>query len=328
MALVPLRFLAALGFASAVGSVAAQALQAPESAAVACMTPPPELRPKIVYPVEVFERREGGTVTVEMDFVAPDRPPRYSIERDFGAVGRAFAAAIHDHVMALRVPCLTVPVRLTQDFVFVPNDGRKVTWTRAVQPAAPGAARQLGCVTRPSAAPLEVTPSVWGGLTRSAVLLELTFTAAAEPPLVKVLAPSPAAGLTREAVERSLAMRNPCADGQPLRAEQLWIFRQPGAPRSVLKNAGLAAFLGSVKDLDRLQVFFDFNTMGCPFDVALSLRQPHGRNYVGEIGPAQSARRPFLDWLASLSLDLTPRQLTEVLGESMTISVPCGTLDL
>ena len=74
MAPAPLRWLAALCAAAAMGSAAAQALQAPESAAVACMTPPPELRPKIVYPAELLERREGGTVTVEMDFVAPDRP--------------------------------------------------------------------------------------------------------------------------------------------------------------------------------------------------------------------------------------------------------------
>lgn len=46
------------------------------------------------------------------------------------------------------------------------------------------------------------------------------------------------------------------------------------------------------------------------------------------VGKPVAARRPFLDWLEGLTLDLKPQQQALVLGDEFTLTVPCGTLDL
>jgi hypothetical protein len=56
--------------------------------------------------------------------------------------------------------------------------------------------------------------------------------------------------------------------------------------------------------------------------------RPFDRNSVQELDASVPARRPLLEWLAGITLDLSPKQNRAVLGESMTLSVPCGKLDL
>ena len=41
-----------------------------------------------------------------------------------------------------------------------------------------------------------------------------------------------------------------------------------------------------------------------------------------------AARLPFLDWLSGLALNLSAKDNNAILGNTMTLHVPCGTLDL
>jgi hypothetical protein len=96
----------------------------------------------------------------------------------------------------------------------------------------------------------------------------------------------------------------------------------------VLKDAGLKQFLGGVVDLDKHPARFDFTTMNCPFDLRLQLTQPYVPNEVEEIGSSDANRRELIEWLSTLALQLPKKIEPQVIGDSMTLSIPCGTLDL
>ena len=86
--------------------------------------------------------------------------------------------------------------------------------------------------------------------------------------------------------------------------------------------------LRSIKGLDKATVYFDFGRMGCPFDLRVSFWQPLSGNRVGEVGVVHPERRHFIEWLQRQQLDLDSRSRNQVLGQSLTVSVPCGVLDL
>jgi hypothetical protein len=68
--------------------------------------------------------------------------------------------------------------------------------------------------------------------------------------------------------------------------------------------------------------------MGCPFDLRLSYYRPHRRNVVSELENTNPARAAFMDWLSMVTLNLDSANNTAILGDQITVSVPCGKLDL
>jgi hypothetical protein len=52
------------------------------------------------------------------------------------------------------------------------------------------------------------------------------------------------------------------------------------------------------------------------------------RNEVRKLESSQPWRRPFLDWLAGMTLNFDDKTNLHIAGQDMTISVPCGALDL
>jgi hypothetical protein len=83
-----------------------------------------------------------------------------------------------------------------------------------------------------------------------------------------------------------------------------------------------------LKGIREANVYFDFNTMGCPFDVRFDPQQPVLPNGVGEVGSSNPERRFFLDWLTRQQLDLPKQQLNALLGQQAVVTVPCTVINL
>jgi hypothetical protein len=124
-------------------------------------------------------------------------------------------------------------------------------------------------------------------------------------------------------------MRLPCLPaGEEFGSRYEFKFTMTGGDRAWLKDVDLLNFLTRVKGIEKQKVFFDFNTMACPFAVNFTLRQPYVANRVGEIGEMQASRAAFVSWLEQLDLSIPDSQRELVMLHDSTISVPCIKLDL
>jgi len=124
--------------------------------------------------------------------------------------------------------------------------------------------------------------------------------------------------------------RLPCMGKEPVDLHFNYVFQLNGAGvnRVVLRDLPLGTFLRAVKQFPVGSVYFDTNLMKCPFDVRMTFLQPWNRNRIDELEEDVPARRAFLDWLSGMQLDLGPRASNQVLGQSMTLHVPCVKIDL
>jgi len=320
--------LAGWALACSVAAHAADESLAP-SAAVSCLTPLPEQRTKVVYPPDLLLRKDEGTVSVELTFTAADRPPSIKVLDDNPPYD-ALAAVVREHVETFRVPCMKAgdpPVKLRQDYVFIANDGRKVMSSDPRDMADDARKERWSCLkhvqgeTRPA-----YTTSMRRDDIEGNVYVRLRFTGPDVPPEITVLASSHSK-LAHSMREYAEGLRLPCVTAEPVEWRVMYHYRLDGGRRTVLKDLTLMNLLRASKP-PLPPAYFDFNTMGCPFDVRLSYFQPHSRNGVQQIENVHAARQPFLDWLAGLTLKLSERENTAVLGDTLTVSVPCGKLDL
>ncbi|MBG9388951.1 energy transducer TonB [Caenimonas aquaedulcis] len=299
------------------------------SATAACFTSTagPDARPS--YPDAAYLRKEGATIKAEFTFESGVDKPRVKILS--GGDQSLFVDSVERHARNLRLPCFPVggpPVVLEQEYVFVPNDGRKVAWTIARKRDDAFAAAGKACIKhvegeeRPDYPQRAKTEGLMGN-----VLAEMVFRRPDTPPEVRLLDPSPHRDFARAVLAYVAGYRVTCVLDEPITASQMFNFRFEGMPYQALKDAPLAPFLRGVKDVAARPVFFDLNLMSCPFDVRLVYWQPIRANETGEVGDAVAARRPFLDWLATLQLNVPPKVQNIILGDTMTIAVPCGTID-
>lgn len=268
-------------------------------------------------------------MSVELTFKAGDRPPSVKVLNQYRPHFE-LEEAVRDHVAMFRVPCMSAgapPVTLRQDYVFIANDGRKVMSSQPRDLADGPRKERWSCLqhtwreTRP-----EYTDAMRREEIEGNVYVRLRFTRPDAPPDVTVLASS------HRKLEQSMRnfaadLRLPCMTTEAVAWNVVYKYRLEGGRRFLLKDATLVDFLRASKP-PLPAAYFDFATMGCPFDVRLSYFQPHSRNAVGELENANPARQPFLDWLAGLQLNFSERGNTAVLGDAMTVSVPCGKLDL
>jgi hypothetical protein len=312
-------------------SAAAQQTELAPSVALDCMTPPTALRQKMEYPPQAYERKDGGTVQVELVFTRADAPPRFElIDEDRQALD-SLVDAVRQHVRAYRVPCMQEgqpPVTLRQQFVFVPNDGRKVMASPVRDQADPARRALIQCIAHVRGQKRPAYPeSVRRDEGQGNYLVELTFNAADAPPTVRMLAAAPSRRLQAEVLDHLQGLRMPCLQGEPVRLSQIYSFRMDGGERTVLRDLTLLKLLGAARK-PLPPAYLDLDIMGCPFDVRLSYFQPHRRNFVGELETRHPARKPLLDWLALIELDLPAATNTTVLGDETTVRIPCGTIDL
>jgi Gram-negative bacterial TonB protein C-terminal len=289
------------------------------------MTPPEAERAAIEYPPDALKRKEGGIVRTEMSFTDPAAPPAIKIlDQPLEVLADAVKASLRRY----RVPCLQPGQRavISQEFRFDPGDGRKVMWSRLRDSGDAERTRLQACLTVP-AQPEYPT----GALRREAqgvVVLRLTFTDASSPPQVTVLDETPDKGLIWAATQAVEKMRLPCHAGGSVSYAFTYNFKIDGGDRFVVSDMPLTTYLRSVKDIGKAQVFFDFSTMKCPFDLRVAMWQPTADNRVGEVGESVPERAFFIDWLSRQRLVLPARQQNRLIGQEFNLSVPCGALNL
>jgi len=301
------------------------------SPAALCMTLAAGERGQPEYPQVLLDRKDGGTVKVELVFAAPDRAPVVRVLDE--NVNPLLTQSALDHVRHLRVPCMGAgdePARLVQTYVFSPNDGRTVmaTTPRDVNHAQ----RELRkrCLQRilPGVRP-EYPDSARRLEEQGKYMVSLRFVSATAQPEVTFLDADRNNHLRWSVETFAKGYRMPCMGAEPVEMTMLFDFQMDGGARTRLRDTTLRDFLAGVaRATVQTPVFFDLDTMRCPFDVRLTYGRPHGANAVDQLENGDAARQPLLDWLSQMTLKLPPATNRKVLGETMTITIPCGTVNL
>jgi hypothetical protein len=311
------------------GPASAQTTVVSPTAAQRCLTRGELTLGTPTYPQDAYTRRAGGRVMVELEFESPDAKPRVKVVDAEGE--QAFEEAVRTFVDAYRVPCLGSgqKTQLRQEFVFRPTDGRRVAYMEPIDADEQRHERMRACIAhlRP-----EEKVSYPGRALRleeyGTVVLKLEFSDAQNAPRIVALDTAGSSSLARAATEHAERYRMPCHSGGPVEFVQFYQFKLQGDARYVLTDLPLIDFLRNVKGIQKANVYFDFKTMGCPFEFRLKLHRPHTANDVGEFGGTNPERRFFLDWVRRQELELEPKVLNAVLGQQMTVSVPCSVLSL
>lgn len=307
------------------------------------LVPPPALNEKCVsltagsapapaYPRELNEAKRGGNFRVELEFRDAGSSPRMKVLEDDPVGPHPWLVdAVQDFVRGYRNTCMRpgdAPRKLRQEFDFVPNEGRKVSWTipAVASGAAAGLARECIAHVGPDRRPYYPTGAARRDVSVR-VVASFEFRELNAPPIVTLVTP-----VRREDVAESVrrfaeGYRLKCGS-VPVLATQSYNFRMEGAPVYALADTTLRTFLTMTRNVLDRPVFFDLDRMGCPFDVRLGYWQPFRRNRVGEVGAPRVERRAFLDWLAGLQLQLSDERAADVAGDELTIAVPCGKVDL
>jgi len=326
------------GLASLLGCIAAlwataalaQDTQLAPSEALACLTPPLAERGVPVYPPDELERRDEGTVRVELVFSAPDAPPQVTVADDLSASFSSMRAAVRAHVAKLRVPCMVPgrPVTLRQTYRFIAGDKRKVVGEPITDPAQLVRAQLLACVTHVQDVARAPYPrsALSAGL-EGKVFVRLRFDKPDVRPEVERLSPRVQDALTRSVDMHVRDLRMPCLQQEPITVTQIYAFRLEGGARARFNPMSLVELLQAAEHVPR-PIFLDLNTMGCPFELRLRYLQPHMQNGLYQFEPANPARAPLLEWLSQIRLDLPRGSDNLLIGEETSVSIPCGTVDL
>lgn len=290
--------------------------------------------PRIEYPARDRQLQTPGFLRLSLEFKAPDQPPEVSVL--FRAASEDMLEEVKWHVRGYRVPCLPrgQTVTAVQEFDFKPRETAPITWTapRAVaarRAAGAGGAQPGSCMRTPP-----TPPDLWGPMFQRDVvnvIVELGFAATETAPDVRVLYTSASPTQVKSVTDYVRQYRMSClaADGKPYVVQQQFTYRPAGAGARVFKEAvKLTAFLSNIKGIRQARTDFDFTTMNCPFQVAWTLGKPAVDNRVGEVGPPDLNRTEFLAWLAGLEMELREQQFEQMLGQTLLINVPCGSLRL
>jgi hypothetical protein len=300
-----------------------------QSPALACLTRMAGAPPSPEYPPEHYRRKEGRDMQVELTFRSASEPPAVRYVNDTPEA--AFFDAVNAFAQGYRVPCLAPdgpPVVLRQQYRFIPNDGRKIVSSAPIDRADVMRKEQLSCITSTAA---QVRPEYPQEALRreleEKMVLHMRFTAPDQPPLLTWTVP-PQSRAFHQSVERyANTLRMPCLHDGPVETDQLFAFVIDGSARTVLRDTTLVKLLAISKNY-AVPAFFDFNTMACPFDVRMNYLRPWLPNKIHELENSLPARKPLLEWMRDLTLPLDDASNRKVLGDTMTVTIPCGELDL
>jgi hypothetical protein len=267
-------------------------------------------------------------VRLRLLFESADRPP--AVEVLASTADASVREAVLSHVAGYRLPCLTQrPLAAFQEFQFasdlLPAGG-------PLLPTRGPASTDSRCVM-PPLQPLDPPTDRPGLLVKTLVLL--SFSGDGEsPPAVKVLGTNADERFIRVVVKHVEGTRAPCrkAGDWPLHAEQMFRVRYGGdqikPARFTKERVPLSEFLGYMPDARDQRVFFDFDTMHCPFTLRWTLNQPWTRNQISEVDGRDPNREALVRWLSRLRSGLKPDLMEQLIGESLLVDVPCGQLNL
>jgi hypothetical protein len=315
-------------FAAAMPAQAQEMSLAP-SKALSCLARKNGKEDRIEYPKDALERKDGGVVKVDMTFNAPDRAPRVKV--DASVTSSELEDLVKDFVDDYRLPCLDPkngPVTLHREYDFVPNDGRKVMSTTTRDLGDKVRSSQLACIKNIAGnAKPDYPTQARIDQSQGKFYVDLAFAAPDQPPQLTWLVAAKNHTL-RWAVEQYVKdLRMPCQQGEPAHLSVLYQFSIVDGTRVIMKDLSLKQYLAFAKVMPT-SVYFDLDKLGCPFDLRVRYLQPVAPNHVSELDNANPARKPFIDWIANISLNFSDTQLSQVIGDSFTVSVPCGKVDL
>lgn len=307
----------------------AQEYEIAQSPSLTCLTMVPDGPYTIEYPAELLKRRDGGKVVVDLVFDGPDSSPDVTFLDK--SLFSDLIYAVRKHVARFRVPCMKVgdePVRLRQEYVFTPHDGRKIVSSAPVDLAEEEVKKQLQCVdhvrpgTKPNYSVFAREKEAQGNY-----YVQLRFEHPDQAPVVKWLAAAKDSRLKAAVADYVEGLRMPCLKNAPITTTVLYRFVLDGGPRTFLKDTDLVSFLSNAKDMQQ-PVSFDFDRMACPFDLRIQYSRPYTPSRVSELENSHSERKKFVDWLSLVTLDLKESDNVNVLGSVFTLRVPCGSLKL
>ena len=280
---------------------------------------------------EVTKVGEGGVLRLRLSFLDPDAPPKVDVF--FDTVGSDVRERVLAYVAAYRLPCMDPAkgkVIAIQEFAFRQSDARQVVSGIVRDVPNPLPTDCFKPVARALSYP-RLKSNPFGPITtRAVVLARMTFEAKGAPPRVDIVFNSGSKEF-EDAVRDTVAdYRYTCElpSTRGVRAEQQFNFQMDGDAEVALKDSTLSGFTGALAKLDEQKVRFDFTTMNCPFSVSLSYRRPYADNAVREIGRSDPNRREFLEWLKRVEFNGSRDNLRLIVGKSMRIAVPCGSMDL
>ena len=293
-----------------------------------CLVPPAATRGTPEYPAEQWKNGQAGRVLTELIFTGPQLRPEFKVIESSG--DEAFIDAVRRHVRDYRLPCLEdadIPARVRLDFDFRPTQ-RTLEQPEPKDPSLADRQQLLKCVVNTRDRPPDYPSLARAQGVQGRVLVTMRFGSADGPPEVTVLSRPASAVFVGPARDWAARFRLPCFTGLALSAHYTLIYRMEGADDFGFRDLSLVQFVASIRNIHEQRVFFDFNTMACPFEVRLQYQQPQRRNSVTQINQPHPARRAFLDWLANAELKLSERSQDAVFGDSVVLQIPCSRIDL
>lgn len=296
---------------------------------LSCLTPAVADRGSPEYPERQLFAKSGGVVQVALTFTSKDSAPRVRILNPNQWSENAFedfSRSVERFVSRYRLPCWTQgTAEVRQDFRFSPDSKKAFALDVA---DAPSEMLKSDCKLE-YLGEKPVYPHSAQSPTGN-VYLRMKFMQRDEPPIVTVVYGGGHYLLAETTKSWVQQYRLRCAKPleNPVETTHTHRFTPPGGVKVVLKDMALIPFLQSTDRKSWGTPKFDTNSMACPFEVKMTLLQPHGPNVVKELERKEPSRKDFLQWLTTLVFKYPDGYERYLVGDTTTIAVPCMVLDL
>jgi hypothetical protein len=326
--LIGLAALVVMGSFAAAPSRAQSAIQPEPSPALGCLQVAEGQPSEPEFPFDQYKQGQSGRVMASVTLpggLLGNRIEILSSESD-----PAFDAATRKFLRSLKAPCLKDGESATLKFEFVfQRDQRQVVWSAPRDALADERLTMSRCVRHQEAEKTPVYPDSARRMELEGRLLALLrFTSADGPPSVDLLR-RPSAKVFDAAIrDWAAGLRMPCHTGGSVMLSQLHTFRMEGNSSFGFKALTLTQLLAVSKGIREKGLQLDTTTMGCPFQLQLRYFQPLRRNDLGEVGSPNPERRPLLELLSSIELDLQEGMLDSIYADTAEVSVPCVRINL
>lgn len=308
------------------------------SAALACLQVTDGQPKEPVYPFDQYKADAPGRVVATVTLSGGTPGGDIDIQSSEG--DPAFVEASRAFLRSLSAPCLKPgeKARLAYDFVFTP-DRREVIWSPPKDADAVARKAMLACLRGtngvlfdgdlldPTLAPPYPAAARRQDL-QGRVRLVMSFHSPDREPDVEVIH-RPAARVFAPPIRAWAAdLRLPCHKGEPFKVSLVFVYRLDGMTAYGFRPLTLTGLLSVSKGIQQRRIELDTTTMGCPFRLKVAYYQPFRPNSVGEVGGSDPRRRPLLELLAALELDLDKQGLDSVFADTADVTVPCQRLNL
>lgn len=281
------------------------------------------------YPFDEYKSGKPGRVQATVTL--PGGLFGNTVEIQASEGGAPFEAEVRRWLRTVEAPCLASgeTAVLRYDFVFQPD-------RREVAPSEPQDARAaerealFKCMKHVE----DLKAPAYPGFAlrkqlQGRVMGYLTFSASDRPPQLEMLQRRSAEEFRGEIERWAAGLRLPCHPGQgPMKARVLFIFRIEGDSAFGFKPVRVLDLLANGKGVRERPLALDTTQMGCPFDLRLTYLRPDRPNIVGEVGHSDPRRRPLLELLRTLELDMRTHTLDAVYADTADVAVPCFRLNL